>query len=69
MSQSKDERLINITWSLFSRSQAGQKEKVSRLFGEGEWAPQQPSALGSSAVCGRTETKNLTGPIPNLPAV
>lgn len=44
----------------------GHEKKVSRLFGEDEWAPQQPSAVGFCAVCGRTETKNTAGPVPNI---
>lgn len=52
--------------SCFQEVRQGHEEKVSRLFGEDEWAPQQHNALGSSAVCGRTETKNSTGPILNL---
>lgn len=44
----------------------GHEEKVSRLFGEDEWTPQQPSAMESGAVCGRRETKNTTGPVQNI---
>lgn len=55
--------------SCFQEVKQSHEEKVSRLFGEDEWAPQQPNALGSSAVCERMETKNSTGPVPNLPAL
>lgn len=55
--------------SCFQEAGQGHEKRVSRLFGEDEWAPQQPSALGSSAICEGMETKYSTGPVPNLPAL
>ena len=42
------------------------EKKLSEVFGEAECAPQQPGAVGYSAVWGRREAKNTTSPVPNV---
>lgn len=42
------------------------EEKLSEVFGEAECALQQSGAVGYSAVCGRKEAKNTTGPVPSI---
>lgn len=55
----------NMEFYLWAVRQAHEK-KLSEVFGEVECAPQQHGAVGYSAVCGRREAKNTTGPVPDI---